>query len=192
MADARTFFGAQPDPPERGPIARAFRRAARELVWVFVWTLNLGRRFGAVLLRTEYVLAGQCDRRGACCHHVLLEWSPLLDRHPWLGRIVLWKMTRFYSFFDRGYTWEVEDGLMARVLGCHALLPDGRCGEYRTRPFICRAYPEVPLVGKHPLLSGCGYRFARRDGRPDPERVEDTDGAPLVRIGASSRRQRSS
>ena len=85
--------------------------------------MDLGRRFGSILLRTEYKVAGACKRRGACCHHILLEWSPMLDRFPWLGKLVLWKLTRFYSFYDKGYSWEIQDGFIARVLGCHALTP---------------------------------------------------------------------
>jgi hypothetical protein len=176
---ARRLLGAQPDAPRRGPVLRLLHRLCRELVWPLVWVMDLGRRFGAVLLRTEYTLTGACHRRGACCHHVLLEWSPLLDRHPWLARLVLWKMTRFYSFFDRGYVWEVQDGLMARVLGCHALRPDGLCGEHRIRPMICRSYPELPITGRPVLLSGCGFGFARRDGQATPT---DADGRPLVQL----------
>lgn len=167
--DARAMMGAQPDPPPRSFLLRLVRRILREAVFVFVAILDLGRRFGAVLLRTEYKLAGGCKKRGACCHHVLLEWSPWLDRFPLLGRIVLWKLTRLYSFYDRGYTWEIQDGLMARVLGCHALQADGGCGEYRTRPLFCRSYPELPLFGKPLVLKGCGYKFVRRDGNGDEE-----------------------
>lgn len=186
--DPRAFMGAQPDPPPRGLLLRIVRRILREAAFVFVVLLDLGRRLGAVLLRTEYKLAGGCKKRGACCHHVLLEWTPILDRYPLLGRIVLWKLTRLYSFYDRGYTWEVEDGFMARVLGCHALLPDGRCGEYRTRPLFCRTYPELPLLGKPMVLKGCGYHFVRRDGRPEDVIPGTADGSPeasspLVQLG---------
>lgn len=141
--------------------------------------MDLGRRFGQILLRTEYKVAGGCKKRGACCHHVLLQWYPILDRWPVLGRIVLWKYTRLYSFYDRGYTWEIEDGLMGRVLGCHALQPDGSCGEYRVRPLVCRSYPELPLLGKPMVLKGCGYRFVRRDGGQD----ETIETESLIQIG---------
>ena len=165
--EARALMGAQPDPLPLGSAVRVVRRIAREFVALFVGIMDLGRRFGAVLLRTEYELAGACKQRGACCHHILLEWAPILDRFPFLGRIVLWKLTRFYSFFDRGYTWEIADGLMARVLGCHALRADGKCGEYRIRPLFCRTYPEIALIGKPMVLKGCGFDFKRRDGAPD-------------------------
>ena len=69
------------------------------------------------------------------------------------------------------------DGLLVRVLGCHALRDDGRCGEYRTRPLFCRTYPEVPLTRRPMVLKGCGYGFERRDGRPEVPEVE------LVQIG---------
>lgn len=180
MDPARELLRAHPDPPRRGPALRLFVRVLREVAALFVGVMDLGRRFGAHLLRTEYVRAGRCHERGACCHHILFEWSPWFDRFPWLGRLVLFKMTRFYSFFDRGYVWEIEEGLMARVLGCHALRPDGRCGEYRIRPLICRAYPELPIVGKPLLLEGCGFHFVRRDGRAE---AVDLDGQPLVQIG---------
>lgn len=180
--EARDLMGAQPDPPHRGPLKRLARRVARELVAPVVWLMEKGHRFGRVLLRTEYVVGGGCKQRGACCHHILMEWSPLLDRFGLLSRLALWKLTRFYSFYDKGYTWEVEDGLMVRVLGCHALLPDGRCGEYRLRPMFCRTYPEVPLTGSPMVLKGCGYDFARRDGRP-----EDRAEGELVQIGRRAR-----
>jgi Fe-S-cluster containining protein len=171
--EARRILGALPDPPRRGPIGRAVRRVLREIMWIFIVVMDLGRRFGAVLLRTEYVVEGACKKRGACCHHILLTWTPLLDRFPFLARIVLWKYTRLYSFFDRGYSWEVEEGFLARVMGCHALLPDGRCGEHRLRPLVCRAYPELPLLGKPMVLKGCGYHFARRDGRAEEPPKEE-------------------
>lgn len=174
-------MGAQRDPPHRGIVLRVFRRVVRELMAVFVGIMDLGRRFGSVLLQTEYKIAGGCKKRGACCHHVLLEWLPIFDKHPWMARIVLWKLTRFYSFYDRGYAWEVQDGLIARVLGCHALLPDGRCGEHRIRPLFCRTYPELPLVGKPLVLKGCGYDFVRRDGKPDT--APNPAPEELVQIG---------
>jgi hypothetical protein len=170
---SRALFGAQPDRPKRGLFVRAIHRLARELVWPIVRLMELGHRSGRYFFRTEYKVAGGCDVRGACCHHILLEWAPSLDRVPILGRLVLWKLTRFYNFYDKGYVWEVEDGLMVRVLGCHALTADGKCGEYRTRPLFCRTYPEVPLWGRPQVLPGCGYKFVRRDGRPeDPELVQ--------------------
>ena len=75
---------------------------------------------------------------------------------------------------------EIEDGFIGRVMGCHALQEDGSCGEYRLRPVVCRAFPELPLTGKPLLLKGCGYSFERRDGRPDRE---------LVQIGSPRRLQ---
>ena len=65
-----------------------------------------------------------------------------------------------------------------RVLGCHSLREDGRCGEYRLRPLFCRTYPEVPLTGRPMVLKGCGFEFERRDGGED-EPVEEE----LVQIG---------
>lgn len=173
MDEARRILGAHPDPPRRGPIARVARRLIREFAWLLVLIMNAGRRFGTLLLRTEYKLAGGCKRRGACCHHLLLEWSPFFDRHPRLGRFVLFKHTHLYSFFDRGYTWEIEEGVYGRVLGCHALKEDGSCGEYRLRPLICRAFPELPLTGKPALLKGCGFGFERRDGHVEVQTADE-------------------
>ena len=166
---ARRVLGAQPDPPPLSLPTKILRRVLREMVWVLVLTVDLGRRFGAIIFRSDHKLAGGCKKRGACCQHILLEWSPWLDRFPRIGRLVLWKYTRLYSFFDRGYTWEIEDGFMARVLGCHALQSDGSCGEHRIRPLVCRTYPEIPLVGRPMLLKGCGYKIVRRDGTPEKE-----------------------
>jgi hypothetical protein len=176
---AREAMGAHPDPPERNIVVRALRRLAREVTWLVVLLLEAGHRTGRFLLRTEYVVHGACHQRGACCHHILLEWSTFLDRHPLLGRLVLWKLTRFYDFYDRGYSWEAEEGLLVRVLGCHALRSDGRCGTYRLRPLFCRTYPELPLFGRPMVLKGCGYHFERRDAVPSE--VE------LVQIGRKIR-----
>lgn len=166
-------------PPPRSDLGhlRGLHRLAREVVTIFVLIMASGHRFGRWLLRTEYVVTGGCKQRGACCHHILMEWSGWLDRYPWLGRLALWKLTRFYSFYDKGYAWEVQEGLLVRVLGCRALGEDGRCREYRLRPMFCRTYPEVPLVGRPLVLKGCGYDFARRDGAP----AEPED--PLVQLG---------
>lgn len=176
MDESRRMMGAQPDAPRRILPIRILHRICREAVWPIVVLLSAGHRFGRFLLRTEYRVAGGCKQRGACCHHVLLEWSPALDRFGILGRLVLWKLTRFYNFYDKGYTWEVQDGLLVRVLGCHSLLDDGRCGEYRTRPLFCRTYPEVPLIGRPAVLKGCGYHFDKRDGSSSTE-------GELVQIG---------
>ncbi len=178
MDAARELMRAQPDPPRRGPLRRFVRRVAREVVAPIVRLTELGHRFGRVLLSTEYVVQGGCKKRGVCCRHILLEWSPLLDRFPILARLVLWKMTRFYSFYDKGYTWEAADGLLVRVLGCHALTDEGTCGEYRLRPLFCRTYPEVPLTTRPLVLRGCGYEFARRDGQPEQPSDEQ-----LIQIG---------
>ncbi len=178
MDESRRTLGAQPDARPRSWPIRALRRLARELVWPWVWLLAAGHSFGRWLLRTQYQVTGRCHQRGACCHHVLLEWSPLFEKHPFLGRLVLFKLTRFYDFFDKGYSWEVQEGLVVRVLGCHALLPDGRCGVYRTRPLFCRTYPEVPLTGRGQVLAGCGFDFSRRDGKPE--------NPGLVQIGKGS------
>lgn len=180
----RDLFEAIPDPRPRGPMARRVRRLARLAVLPIVWLMEAGHRFGRVLLRTEYRVEGGCKQRGACCHHILMEWSSWFDRFPWLGRIALWKLTRFYDLYDKGYGWEVQDGLLVRVLGCHALRPDGRCGVYHTRPLFCRTYPEVPLVGRPLVLKGCGYDFARRD------RTATAEAPDLVQIGGRSLRGR--
>ena len=174
-------MGAQGDPPPRSWMARVRRRIGRELALPVILIMEAGHRFGRYLFQTEYQVAGGCDQRGACCHDILMEWSPWFDRYGWLRKLVLWKLTRFYSFYDKGYSWEVQDGLIVRLLGCHALQPDGRCGEYRLRPLFCRTYPEVPLTGRPLVLPGCGYRFVRRDGEPD--RAEPA----LVHIGALRR-----
>ncbi|MBI4817548.1 MAG: hypothetical protein HY791_14905 [Deltaproteobacteria bacterium] len=166
-ARTRALFRAVPDPPARGWPLRLLRRGVREVLWVVITIMDLGRRFGAWLFRSEYVRAGTCHKRGVCCEHILLEWSPWFDRFPWLARLFMWKMTRIYSFFDRGYAWELEGGLVARVLGCHALRPDGSCGDYRLRPLICRAYPELPIIGKPLVHKGCGFSFVRRDGKEE-------------------------
>ena len=158
---------------------RFIRRVIRECMWPFLVLLEAGTRFGRLLLQTEYRVDGGCRQRGACCHHILMEWTPLLDRYPWLGRLALWKMTRLYNFYDKGYSWEVQDDLLVRVLGCHSLRPDGKCGEYRIRPVFCRTYPEVPLTGRPHVLKGCGYRFNRRDGT--------SSEGELVQIGRARR-----
>lgn len=188
--NARALMAAQPDPPPRGPLRRGARRLLREALLPLVWLMEAGHRFGRTLFQTEYTISGACKRRGACCQHILLEWSPLFDRLPFLGRIVLWRMTRLHSFFDRGYSWEVQPGLLVRVLGCHALREDGLCGERRLRPLFCRTYPEVPLFGRPAVLKGCGYHFLRRDGQAEPPAAQQPIEGRLVTLGGKRREDR--
>ena len=175
-------MGATSDPPRRGGVTHALLRIVREAISPFIWLMAQGHRFGRVLLRTEYRLTGTCRQRGACCQHILIEWSPVLERHRWLGHLMIWKHTRLYSFYDKGFTWEVQEGLHFRVLGCRALREDGRCGEYRLRPLFCRTYPQVPLIGRPHILRGCGYRGVSRDGEGAP-----VVGSELVQLGGRGR-----
>lgn len=187
--DPRELMGAQPDAKPPNPALRLSRRLALELLLPLVKIAEAGHRFGRLLFQTEYLVRGACQQRGTCCEHILLEWSPLFDRVPWLGRIVLWRLTRLHSFFDRGYSWEVMPGLVVRVLGCHAVRADGRCGVYRLRPLFCRTYPELPLFGRPAVLKGCGYRFPRRDGGVDPDAPSPDPDPPgrLVQLGRPPR-----
>lgn len=163
--------------PAPRPLSRGHRLIRIAMSGV-IRLMEAGHRFGRWLLQTEYVVDGGCQVRGDCCHHILMEWSGLLDRSALLRRLALWKLTRFYSFYDKGYSWEVQEGLLVRVLGCRALGDDGRCQEYEIRPLFCRTYPQVPLIGRPLVLRGCGYHFHRRDGEP-----EEPDGETLVQIG---------
>lgn len=193
------------------PLFKPLYWSLRAWVAVFVTLKEYGSRFGHILLQSEYEIKTGCKKRGVCCEFILFEWSELFDKYPWLGRIALFKSTRFYRFFDRGYAWELEDGTLVRVLGCHALRKDGLCGEYFFRPSICRTYPLLPLLGKPATMKGCGYTYKKRHGLIDEEELvgeevpddrddtDCTDGSSLsfspetlVRIGglrgASSKR----
>lgn len=110
--------------------------------------------------------------RGNCCHYVLMEWDPLMDRWPWLGRFWMWWYTEIHGFYPRGFDVENVDGRVARVMGCRHLQPDGRCGEYRLRPSICRQWPRIEYTSVPYVLKGCGYLAVPR--RPD----DDGEAAP--------------
>lgn len=161
---ARMFSPSRPAPPKESLFSRLLRRILCELSLPWVRIAELGHRFGRVLLQTEYRVTGQCKKRGRCCEHILVPVSDGWGLSRLASRVAMWRLTRMHRFFDRGLVWEVRPGILMRVMGCHAVLPDGRCGEYRLRPLFCRTYPELPLIGRPKLERGCGYRFEPRHG----------------------------
>jgi Fe-S-cluster containining protein len=116
-----------------------------------------------------YRLEGSCQKRGNCCHYIFLEWPPVLDKYPWLGRFWLWWFTDVHGFYLRDFSVENEDNRVARVMSCRHLQPDGSCGNYALRPAICRQWPRVLFTRKPYILKGCGYKAVPRDDEPPSE-----------------------
>ncbi len=129
-----------------------------------------------------YRIEGGCKMRGNCCHYILMEWDPLMDRWPWLGRFWMWWYTQIHGFYPRGFDVENVDGRVARVMGCRHLQEDGRCGEYRLRPSLCRQWPRIEYAAAPYVLKGCGYIPVSRN----PERNTQEGDASDVAKDASS------
>lgn len=143
-------------PPQRTPLW--VRVMLRSFVFLF---MSLDLLVQALLYKVSsphYRVEGGCLQRGNCCHYILMEWDPLMERWPWLGRFWLWWYTQIHGFYLRDFDLENTDGRVARVMGCRHLGQDGRCKSYRLRPAICRQWPRREYAGKPFLLKGCGYR----------------------------------
>lgn len=98
-------------------------------------------------------LCDKCFAPGACCKRLSLSY---LGEDEEYHQITFWDdegeeairkymKKKNYSFVinEKVGTWVDEESgrtYSAYNYNCTALLPNGRCGRYKTRPKLCRAY----------------------------------------------------
>jgi Fe-S-cluster containining protein len=147
-------------PPRRTP---EFLRKALK-IFVLPWMLLdlLMQRLIQRIWPPPYKVLGGCKQRGNCCHYILMERSPAIERWTWLQGFWDWWYTDIHGFYERGYEVESPDGRVAKVMSCRYLRADGRCGQYRVRPALCRQWPRIEYTKRPHLLKGCGYLIEMR------------------------------
>jgi hypothetical protein len=105
----------------------------------------------------KYVLAGSCQRRGACCTQIVADPPQALKDRPKLLALFAGMHRVLHNFHVVGRGPEGQ-----LIFRCHYIQTDGRCGIYRLRPRLCRTYPLLPYFTAPRLLPGCGYRVVLR------------------------------
>lgn len=138
----------------RGALTRfVLRHTVRMLTLSELLVLRVFRR----ILPPRYVLQGSCQQRGTCCTMIIGNPPRFIKKRPFL-------LGLFAGYHRVMHNFEVvrrgpEDEL---IFACGHLQTDGRCGIYRTRPFLCRNFPIQPFFVPPMILPGCGYRVVPR------------------------------
>lgn len=95
---------------------------------------------------------GYCLQRGNCCHYVLLP-----EPRSLMTRLFYFWFTQVDGFYPRHPDPIESEGERMMVMGCRYLQPDGRCGQYRLRPMLCREWPLIERFDHPRILKGCGF-----------------------------------
>jgi hypothetical protein len=150
-------------PPQR--LAGFIRWPVRVALWPFV-VLDLAmQRFWRVWAPLPYRVEGQCQRRGDCCHYIVVGIPPLMHRFPVLERAYLAWLTEIHGFYRRGFDVVDDDDSTTLVVSCRYLMENGSCAHHWLRPTVCRQWPVQRHHALPSLLPGCGYRVVPRKGR---------------------------
>lgn len=169
----RTESSQQPGPPPEGiPPQRTpapLRFALKALVLPFMLLDLAVQKIIQTLSPPPYKITGGCKQRGHCCHYILMQWPPILDKWPWFRAFWLWWHTDIHGFYSRGFDAEGPNGDVVKVMSCRYLQKDGRCGQYPLRPAICRQWPRIEFTSRPHLLKGCGYQILPRNPPPSDD-----------------------
>ncbi|MBI5507571.1 MAG: YkgJ family cysteine cluster protein [Deltaproteobacteria bacterium] len=122
----------------------------RELMRLFV-LLELGAmQLVRLVYPPRFVLRGRCQRRGACCRHVIADPPAWIAKTALLPLFVAYhRVAHRFHLVGRG-----PEGVL--VFRCGHLTAADRCGIYRYRPLLCRNYPVLGFFEAPHLLPGCG------------------------------------
>lgn len=113
-----------------------------------LWTEKVAKK----IVKPPYKRVGACKKRGACCHYIMLP-----SRKGVLGRLAYWWYTQIHGFYPRFSEEKWYYGKKVRVMGCSYLKKDGSCGQYKTRPILCRKWPFIERFAHPEVLRGCGF-----------------------------------
>lgn len=120
--------------------------------------------------KTQYIRTGSCKRCGRCCRLLALEMPAYIARRDLLVDLI----SRFHSFV-LNFRYEGRDGRYL-VYSCGYFDGDAskpRCRIYHFRHRLCRFYPRQLLYGYPKTHPDCGFKFARRDGKPTFDEILD-------------------
>ena len=101
---------------------------------------------------------GSCNNCGKCCRHVYLRDGGKLVKSFEQCLALIEKDSRFNQFVAKGKN---EFGEL--YFGCKNVALNNKCKVYRTRPMLCRSYPDVGMLryGAIPKID-CGFSFVYR------------------------------
>ncbi|MDN3508166.1 MAG: hypothetical protein P0S94_04515 [Simkaniaceae bacterium] len=105
------------------------------------------------IIRPPFKRVGKCHQRGACCHYILFPRV----KGPVGWGLKFWA-TQINGFFLREKQIHYHEGKVMQVYGCRYLRKDGKCGNHRLRPTICRKWPNFAAFGRPQALRGCGFK----------------------------------
>lgn len=127
----------------------AWLRSFREAVCVI-----MRRAFYSILYRR----AGVCKQCGSCCRHVYLRNRGVLVRSFEEYLAMIMESKRFKRFDVKGRD---SDGYL--YFGCKYVTRENTCGDYKKRPLLCRAYPDLSMIMYDAVpKESCGFYFVNR------------------------------
>ena len=110
------------------------------------------------IVKTRWVLEGQCKRCGVCCQEILLRATKAQLKSNFFRKLTI-----------RWISW-LFDFILIRVdyennyidFTCKQRTGSGSCGNYFWRPHICRNYPLVDYFEQPRPLPNCGFKAQPR------------------------------
>jgi Fe-S-cluster containining protein len=105
------------------------------------------------ILRKKYYRTGHCNCCGECCQHIYVKHgNKVIKTEKQFEYLQL--LHRFYTYLE--VIGSDEIGL---IFSCK-MLKDNKCSIHKSRPGICRRYPqeEIFMMGGG-LAEKCGYKL---------------------------------
>lgn len=106
------------------------------------------------ILKKRYYRTGSCNACGSCCKKIYVKHKDIIQTEEEFEKLK--QMHVFYTYLD--IVDKDETGL---VFECRNLDKDtNKCKIHKTRPGICRRYPQEELLSMGGSLSdNCGYKL---------------------------------
>lgn len=110
--------------------------------------------FLSKILRHKYYRTGQCKCCGACCRNIYVKHAKgVVNTEEEFKK--LQKLHRFYTYLKI-----VDKDEVGLVFACENIDENNKCKVHKTRPGICRRYPQEELFSMGGVVSpDCGYEL---------------------------------
>ncbi|MDD5593801.1 MAG: YkgJ family cysteine cluster protein [Candidatus Margulisbacteria bacterium] len=105
------------------------------------------------LFPKRFRLSGRCNQCGNCCRRIILTLTPGQSKSKLFTGIAV----RWISWLFDFILLEINRAENYLAFTCRHLTDEGKCGNYRFRPNVCRNYPLVDYFEEPKLLPGCGF-----------------------------------
>jgi Fe-S-cluster containining protein len=129
----------------------------RILLLPFIWLDGFSEALARFFIRPPLKRIGQCKQRGVCCYYILFPKVRGI-----IGAAFHFWATQINGFYLRDKYVHYSDGRAMRVYGCRYLKKDGKCGQHKLRPSICRKWPMIAHFGRPKVVRGCGFKAVSR------------------------------